>query len=160
MGRVTLGSPVTSRKALLSSLPTHACGGRPSQTPSHFVILQNRNDRRPGCPLLCLPRVSPAGREPALLKAAPELLTTPSSLCLAVKLTALRWECLWRGCREGSKTWLHEMGKFTEPMPPILGFFFPHTFNQENKTSGQLQSHSSSTRWLCHLQSSWSLSQN
>lgn len=50
---------------------------------SHFAVLENRNDRGVGSPLLHLPQVSPARREPALIKAVTALLTTPSSQCSA-----------------------------------------------------------------------------
>lgn len=121
------GKPSNKRE---SSLLLLADTGTQRETFTDTLSLCHPIESKPGCPLL-QPWVSPAGREPALLKAAPELLTTPSSLCLAVKLTALHWECLgrrWQGgqrCREGSKTWLHETGKFTEPMLLILGFFPP-----------------------------------
>lgn len=142
------GKPSNKRE---SSLLLLADTGTQRETFTDTLSLCHPIESKPGCPLL-QPWVSPAGREPALLKAAPELLTTPSSLCLAVKLTALHWECLgrrWRGgaaVQGGIKNLAACNGQVHRANAADFGVFSPHTFNQENKTSGQLSSHSSSTR--------------
>lgn len=70
------------------SLLTRVCEGTPLPIPSHFAVLENRNDTRLGSPLLHLPPISLAWREPALIKAVTALLTTPQS-------SAGEVECLW-----------------------------------------------------------------
>lgn len=101
--------------------------------PSYFPVLENRNDMRLGSPLLHLPQVSPAQREPALIKAVTALLMTPSSQCSAREADSISLGMPTRGCREGFITQLHEMGKYSEPTSPISFFFlclsYTHTYS-------------------------------
>jgi len=128
-----LGCQLTSGKALPLSLLTRACGGRPLWMPSHFAVLEHQNDTRLGSPLLHLPRVSPAWREPSLVKAVTALLTTPSSQCSAGEADSISLGMPTGGCKKGFITQLHETGKYSEPTSPISFSFlclsYTHTYS-------------------------------
>lgn len=120
MGQETLGCQLSGKAHPLSSLLTHAWGGRPLQVPSHFVVLENQTNMGFGPPL---PQVRPAWREPALIKAVNALLMTPSSQCSAGEADRVSLGMPMWGCREGFRTQPHEMGKYSETTSPISFFF-------------------------------------